>query len=265
MPLASVAAALAAALLSAAPAEVPVTGDVFIVTKGGQNVKLGLVEVRVIPERQVSAALPARLAKHRGELDRLRQALATASADESILRMETTTAEFELKTARLNTRGHGARKTKDPEKLEVAERAQAAFDAKQLECFKKEAERISIEREIASVNAGALMVRDWPAPLIPTKTDADGKFTTKLKPGKYAVVAASKRMIGDTTEEYYWLVWATFVRGHDNRIMLSNDNLFETGCPACVVRVEDLAKRTAPAEPSPAAPDLSRIPVSESL
>ena len=37
-------------------------GEVFIVTKGGENIKLGLVEVTVVPETDIGAAIEKRKA-----------------------------------------------------------------------------------------------------------------------------------------------------------------------------------------------------------
>jgi hypothetical protein len=79
------------------------------------------------------------------------------------------------------------------------------------------------------------------------KTDADGKFAAKLKPGRYAVVAASNRLVVGDTETYRWVLWHTVRRGADNKLMLSNDNLYETSCVDCV-RLEDAQARPATAK-----------------
>lgn len=60
-------------------------------------------------------------------------------------------------------------------------------------------------------------------------TDADGKFALKLsKAGKYAIAAKSTRRVFDKTEEYYWLFWIV-VNGDPKSIMLSNNNLTDSG------------------------------------
>jgi hypothetical protein len=65
-------------------------GDVFIVTEGAQNVKLGLVEVRVLPYEETKnsiaktkAGAERETADLQPKLDAARQALASAKATEA--------------------------------------------------------------------------------------------------------------------------------------------------------------------------------------
>jgi len=57
-----------------------------------------------------------------------------------------------------------------------------------------------------------------------TKTDADGVFTLELpKDSKYIVLARAERSVGESHEEYCWMVPVS-VTGKQSKVFLSNDN-----------------------------------------
>jgi predicted component of type VI protein secretion system len=58
-----------------------VKGEVFIVTKGGENIKLGLVEVKVIGESEINAAIEKRNAAIASKLAELRSDCDKAMAE----------------------------------------------------------------------------------------------------------------------------------------------------------------------------------------
>ena len=100
--------------------------------------------------------------------------------------------------------------------------------------------------EFDSMNAQYIAYKSYPfylaglpTPFTTAKTDADGKFSLKLKPGKYVLAAISSRTVGTDTEKYCWLVWLTVDPNQSKRVMLSNDNLFETNCSDCLVHLTD--------------------------
>lgn len=170
--------------------EIDVNGDVFIVTKGSQNIKLGLVEINIFSESVIQP-----FAKSKFDIAKA--------------------AILESKQVKIKLHDIlDARPIKN----------QAKYDS----AF---AEWKIARRAESKYKTGEFFVSDLPTPLLQTKTDADGKFTFKLKPGKYALVAYASRMVGDETETYYWLNWITVNQKQQNRIMLSNDNKFENGIP----------------------------------
>src|ERR1019366_8055171 len=75
-------------------------GDVFIVTEGAQNVKLGLVEVRVLPYGETKNSIAKTKAQAEREvanlqpkLDAARNVLASAEARHNAARAENTAAQ----------------------------------------------------------------------------------------------------------------------------------------------------------------------------
>jgi hypothetical protein len=74
---------------------------------------------------------------------------------------------------------------------------------------------------------------DLPRPLNITKTDADGKFTFAVPSGFYVLVAASSRKVGETGEDYRWMVMVAI--DADKKVMLANDNLSSSGSPNSLI------------------------------
>src|SRR3982751_1188456 len=68
--------------------EVELKGNVFIVTNGAQNVKLGLVEVRTIPEGDFKKFLDKKNASFASERERLKQEADQWAAEYSRLKAE---------------------------------------------------------------------------------------------------------------------------------------------------------------------------------
>jgi len=68
-----------------------------------------------------------------------------------------------------------------------------------------------------------------------TITDADGKFSVKLpRTGRFAVFATTERIVGESTEHYRWLVWASLDGQKSKTIFLSNQNQMGASDPDCI-------------------------------
>jgi hypothetical protein len=175
-------------LIGCSPSDIDVSGDVFIVTKGGENIKLGLVEVNVFPDSVFKSFLKNKLQAAKSDL-----------------------LQYKPLKEKL-------RKELDGTQISNWEKYKLIFH--------KWAE-LKDELIDKYINGGFLMT-DLPTSLVKTKTDADGKFIIKLKPDNYAIVASASRIVGDKTEKYYWIIWFTVDSKKQNRIMLSNDNLYDS-------------------------------------
>lgn len=216
-----------------APKLVPVEGQVFIVTKGRENLKMALVTVEVFPESTAQRAVEGRkalFARSQSGLDSL--AAATKVAQAFLARANRAIAKHEEAVSAV-----GAEPRYDYQREWVEETRNAAARA---------GEGLAPVR--ATLNAlisryGAFGTDSWyfealPRSAVNTKTDADGKFTISLPAGRRVVLAAQAgREIAGDTESYYWLVWFTPRDSTENRIMPSNDNLMTSGSPESVVLV----------------------------
>ena len=88
--------------------------------------------------------------------------------------------------------------------------------------------------------------QDLPAAVATGKTDADGKFTLTLPPGKYVFAATASRSVSKDTEQYAWLVKVD-ASNPVHGLLLSNDNQAETGCKECMLLLPDVMVPSATA------------------
>lgn len=173
------------------------SGQIFIVTRSRANIKLALVGVTAIPEKEAVAWLRAAQAK---------------SEDRKAFILE-------------NVRER---------KSELAEAERnAGFSQKEVDDrLRTTKEYLDSLEDYEYFSSGPYYFETRPVSRFEGKSDADGRFRLLLPEGRYALTASASRMVGQKTEGYYWLIWID-VRGHQS-VTLSNDNLFGTGCAECV-------------------------------
>jgi phage FluMu protein Com len=197
-------------LIAAENAKREINIGVFIRTAGGENIKCGLVTVSVFDEEtirpwqtEVEKAIQKRLAQYESLLD------ATST---------------ELKTISLRT---------EPRLMNINAKNVAIVRA---------ALKLRIECVRWPRNVGALIINQLPKALTTAKTDADGKcHLTVKKPGKYALAAKFSRLVGEETEDAYWLVCINLRDKPPMTVMLSNDNTIDSGNSDNVfVKISDL-------------------------
>ncbi len=227
-------------------ADTELNGDIFIVTKGAQTFKLALVEVMAFNETDISPIIQSKVKIATSELDKISPQLETLKKEIGALEQETAQAVKE-ENERL-------REKNSNERVFIAgvEGAGSTNNAKELEnrylAAKKKLDELRNMAQVKKLQLDEILVKSnkmkeapfymdgLPQPIQTAKTDADGKFSLKLKPGKYALVASAHRQVINGEENYYWLVWASIDNKQSNRIMLSNDNLFETHSVDCIVK-----------------------------
>jgi hypothetical protein len=188
--------------------DVDVSGDIFIVTKGAQNIKLGLVQVGIFSDNVIQQHM---LSKHKVA----EKALAKIEPMKRNLELDASMYKQIVDMVKLAYKygpSYEVKKKLDKDTQEYSDI---------LNQIKKNSDEIKYYQ-------GAFYYEGLPSPLFTAKTDADGKFTLKLKPGKYALAAAASREVPGDTEDYYWLIWITVDPKQQNKIMLSNDNFFRS-------------------------------------
>lgn len=204
------------------PVESELRGQVFIVTQGAANFKLGLVEVKAIDEQQMLAFIA----------DKRQAAAAETNIHKSsrdVLNNQLKPLEEEFIAAERSWK----RKSTSFDLLEKVNAAEKRIKAKKAEIAK-------LDADFQKYYRGGYWIMELPVPLQAAKTDADGNFVLRLKPGRHALVADASRKVLDKTEEYFWLVWIDVKPESNDRIFLSNDNLLETFCAQCIIRPEDI-------------------------
>jgi hypothetical protein len=188
------------------PKTTTLTGQVFIVMQGGENIKLGDVEILLIEKAQVAAYLARK---------------------EPVVDAEIASAQQEFDVAKENSKEAYVTHKAVPQ--ESTEQAWFAADD-QLKAVMKKLDDAQGAKEYFS---------DFlPDAVQKTVSDADGKFSfTYLRDKPSTIYAMARRTVPDEfidgignrhnisgIEEYYWLVDAP-TNSETTQIFLSNDNL----------------------------------------
>lgn len=235
-----------------------VEGQVFIVTKGQQAIKLALVPVTVLSEQEINRLLSQRSARMNqrrdgivaeliAEVGKREMRKATIDAKKMELReagKKTVECALTLSTAAANYKSEFAKCSEKPEMMAARARAEELrselYDAQALAHAAVIEENIS--RLLTQYNAGTSIndIHEELARVVPavTKSDIDGKFSIEVPYGKrFALLAYSSRYVAGSADEHYqWLIWLAAPKpGIKMQIMLANDNLMTSlGCKECV-------------------------------
>lgn len=203
-----------------------ISGQVFIVTKGAANIRLALVDVVAIPEKEISAYFKAKLRQMALAEREFKQA---SDAEKAAERRVSEAFEPFME----------ANRWQNSAQEEEWKQFNIVKEASKIEANKKYVEYIGLKHKFDSLNeSNALDHFNYFFDLSLSrgrigKTDVDGKFKLAVPAGKYALAAKSSRDVFGYTENYYWLVW-TNASAQSHPLMLSNDNLYDTKCKDCV-------------------------------
>jgi hypothetical protein len=189
---------------SSTPETHAIAGQIFIVTQGGQSIKLGLVKIDLLPLQPVMSHLAEKKSAEQSVAAQLDARLETAKADEK------------AKDAILE----------DAKKYDISSKdGYAAYSKAYNEHLSAEYLTEDLEEKQLHFPSGSYYFDGLPQPLAETQSDADGEFTIDIPAeGEFALAAHTQRDVGSHVENYFWLIK---VQGNgQTKIMLSNDNLF---------------------------------------
>jgi len=198
--------------LSACSKETEVSGEIFVVTEGAGNYKLGLVQVAVIPEADMRKYLES-------------------SNENVVQRTAAAQARYDNIAHQLDVQHDNFNKLKTSADM----RESIAESDEYLEFLTDATHKLQLEL------AGKGFFQNMPQGVVAAAaTNADGKFALKIpKTGKYAIAARATRKVGSRTEEYYWLNWLE-VNGEPKMMMLSNNNMTNLNPPEAVLKTNDI-------------------------
>ncbi len=217
--------------------DVTIDGEIFVVTKGGQSIKLGLVEVALFPMQTLMPFLEMKNAAQTNKLQRLEQEIKMAMEEEKRLEEVSRVATEKWEAAYNEDHSNRiARILNGTYKDSSNDSPNVLLDA--LEKSHKLACDAAVEASVKAHNLrfekNQLLSERYyfdslPEPLRMTKTNSDGRFRL-LVPGSglFAVAAIASRHVGDDVERYYWLLKIDPRAGANQTIMLSNDNLMSS-------------------------------------
>jgi len=204
-------------------------GEVFIVTKSAENIRLGLVQVMLFSEKEITNYVAMR--NSRVEAERPDFNADIARLDQQISKLEAGVAVS--KDAKEKKREFAA-EYHQPD-------ADTSLEDSLIEKFQTQILALRQKRDLvvkANENwpGSSHYFKDLPTPLASTITDADGKFSLEIpKQGKFAVAAHASREILSAKEEYYWMAWESLNGKESANLILGNQNLMSSGSSASVV------------------------------
>ena len=182
--------------------DIRVNGEIFIVTKGAQNIQLGSVEVKVFKMDTLLPYLSERKKDQNGQLPML------------LNKIEAAKIEYDAAFQKAENAFHWD--------FDNFDKAIEARDASKLKWLKLRAE----EKEITSCD---FFFRELPVPLTSTKTNSEGKFNILIPgSGLHVIAASATRHVPDDVEKYYWLPTIDPKNGSRQTVILSNGNLAST-------------------------------------
>lgn len=219
------------------PATRNVSGNVFVVTKAGPSVKLGLVGVHVLPLDSVGRMVDS-VTRHADSLFGSAPKDRQAAMIEYIrlhIKVDSIIAGVEKGMCGYAWEHHDAYLWPGCTSALKA-RWQPSGDSLRV----AEARSDSLAALIAPTRRAGFWLDGLPPSNPIVKSDADGRFVFAIPIGRpVAVYATTSRAIGDKTETLTWLV--KFDPGKDSTLTLSNDNLITTRHPTNILlgKVDD--------------------------
>jgi len=224
------------------PKATTVSGQVFIVTKGAENFKLGAVEILLVEKSQVTdflqkkqPTIESEMASKQEELKKIEQGhvpdvlLKNAAYAKALSEDDELQKQFDFQLARMNQAVKDYSNNPD--------HADAVSSEAEAKCkvilLKKQS---ALDQMIAAKSAIMTSLELYPTPadyfedfspviIQKTLSDADGNFSLNYPRNKmFAIFAHAQRMVLDKTETYYWLVDAP-TNADTAQIFLSNNNL----------------------------------------
>ncbi len=196
-------------------------GEVFVVTKGGQNYKLGLVQIALFPMETLQPNLNRKKSEAEAKLQTLKPRLAAAKAEKELAERAERAALEAMRSAPLTA--------------VYAPLADAVEKAHQ---HKDTASRIydALLVEQRGYLLGRYYFDALPKPIVRTQTNSDGKFAIEVPTKQqFAIAATAERIVGDSTERYYWLIKVSLDGAPKKTIMLSNNNLSSEASPDSLI------------------------------
>jgi hypothetical protein len=210
LPLAIKQRLMANAAPSPAPISIPINGQVFIVTKGGQNFKLGGIHVRIYSLDDIGGIIKRRQEAAAPVLAKLRPVLKDLSD-----------AYWKV------------------ERQQIADGGNPQWYADMDMENKLNAKMAEVRKRCDELSSGEYFLSDLPPPVSDVQTDADGKFTAAVQAtDSYVITASASREVGDYIENYHWIVKMEVPDKSGKNVLLTNGNMIYQNSPDSLVNAQ---------------------------
>ena len=194
-------------------------------TKGGENFKLGAVEVALFARDAIDVLVAGLRTYADIKIQQLRPSVDAAKTTYT----QADVAKSAAYQMSLNSIGKPDFQAAD----RAWQEATRVYDKARDEYFK-------IGAELRVYFSGAFYFGFLGFPIQRVETDADGKFVIQIpESGRFVIAAQAKRSVGDSTERYYWLQ-PTSLEGQQQLTQnLSNNNLTSTTGTSSLIHTKD--------------------------
>lgn len=162
------------------PSKNTLNGQVFVATQGGENVKLGGIRVYLFGRAQVELIIAPK-------------------NQEALKQVTALTAELD-KESKQYSEADAASQTQDS----IVENGEYIDPNARKQALQKSMQSLEEKRDVYL--SPDYYFSALPQPLAQAETDADGKFTMTVPPGKYVLAAKGERSVLLANEHYWWLV-----------------------------------------------------------
>lgn len=181
------------------------SGEVFIVTGGGESIKLGLVPVSIYPLDEIQGHLQHRTLEYDRDIAAINKVLPNAKSEMD---------EVFEKVLELIRNGASSDERVVPNAA-----------------HKKARDRyLELLAQKGKLDSGGFYLTGMPKEIYSVKTDSNGRYAIKLpRREKFALVAVASRRVGQGLEAYYWVVNASLDGAAQKNVPLSNHNMSTSG------------------------------------
>jgi hypothetical protein len=231
-----------------------VHGQVFIVTKSRENVKLGLVTVALFPEAAVKKHIAVRTADAKPQRDSLETKI--SNLEGSLTKAQVQLSEVERGENAIQERQRRIVESQRaaPAMSRAWEDGYAALDAAEAQSkrigtvaahWKSEvlaltSELNSVYAQVKALNSTKYYLSGFPPAIAHTQTDADGEFSIRVpRNGHFVLAALAQRQVFDEMEEYAWVVSIAPDVLSGSKLLLSNETLTTGGSTISLVHTDD--------------------------
>jgi hypothetical protein len=203
------------------------SGQVFVSSRGGENFKLGAVQVGLFARDAIDALLPAMKKYADYKIQQLSGAVAEAKAAQDQAEANEKTASGAVTRAiRAGRRDYRAEE-------------RASDDAIQAVAITRQ-QYSEINDKLNYCYSGGFYFAALQSPIHTAETDAEGKFVIEVpRTGRFVIAAQARRSVGDYTEHYYWLQPVSLEGQQQVTQNLSNNNLTSTTGTSSLILTKD--------------------------
>jgi hypothetical protein len=214
-------------------------GEVFIVTKGGENIKLGLVEVTIISETEINAAIEKKKAAVDPKLVELRSEYDKATAEYNSIHQT-----YQRAKGNYDKSSQRAMDAIISDNYEQAAKTRDYWSGEQMRLLRPDQEAESKQSQakwrLDHFPTAEYFFESLPQAFGKTITNSNGEFTFELPVvGKFALAAHAERQMPE--EKYYWLVWVSLDGQPSKTVLLSNHNVMTSDSAESVTKAKAMS------------------------